>query len=88
MNAVDLLFDTVFRKRTQELAELLGLYPKEFMDISDKNGDTLLIAAAKSGDIHAIDLLITKKADINQQNRDGDTALHCALAFGHSEIAD
>ena len=42
------------------------------------NGDTALIRAVHSGDLDVLNLLIDGGADIDAQDKDGDTSLHLA----------
>ncbi len=51
------------------------------INFRDGQGNTALIAASKEG-LHDLGrLLIVSGIDINARNRDGDTALHCALRY-------
>jgi ankyrin repeat protein len=51
----------------------------------DTDGNTPLIAATIRGWRKAIKLLIKKGADVNSQNRYGNTALHFSCALGDRE---
>ena len=53
-----------------------------------KDGDTVLILAAKKGSKAIVELLLANKADPNIKNKDGKTALGIAKRKGHQEIID
>jgi ankyrin repeat protein len=52
----------------------------------DKFGETALIAAAYSGNVEAVRLLITRNSEINVVGEEG-SALHVAKDRGHAQIA-
>jgi len=49
------------------------------MDIQNEVGNTALHEVAKNGTLSNLQLLISKKCDLNVQNKEKDTALHCTL---------
>ena len=51
------------------------------IDAVDEYGNTLLIVAAQNGNKRLVEILITRGAFINHQNREGNTALHFALEY-------
>ena len=46
-----------------------------------------LLKAARNGDLHEVNRLLTEGADINVMRKDGATALIIALQHGHQEVA-
>ncbi len=72
---------------------------KQNLTMTDENGNTLFHVAAKHGHSKLIELLAKYKTpqgitaffsgpykpDINSQNNDGDTALHCAIGTDNEE---
>ena len=57
------------------------------MDVSDADGDTALIIAARCNHLETVKLLLKRKADPRVQNELGCTALHAAARNGHLEVA-
>lgn len=51
------------------------------MDKEDEKGNTLLIVAAQNCNQKMCEMLLRRKADINHQNINGNTALHFAMAY-------
>jgi ankyrin repeat protein len=60
-----------------ELATALGSSPQS-LDVPDENGSTLLIEAAKLGDLGSAEILLKKGANVNAANLEGWTPLHQA----------
>lgn len=61
------------------------------LDVNARNpssGDPLLFTAAVMGHTEIMGFLLKKGADINIQNRDGNSSLHVAAFFGHAEAAE
>lgn len=56
-------------------------------DTSDREGNTLMMLAARSGHTPVVSYLIQNKAAVNQKNTYGDTALMAAALKGHVEVA-
>lgn len=54
--------------------------------LTNKQGQTALIAAADAGEEEVVALLL-KGSDVNARDKQGATALHCALASGFENIA-
>ena len=65
---------------------LLGKGPK-LVSATDKDGATPLHYAVAGGHQPVVELLLTKKADVNAKKKDGVTPLHVAAALGRVEIA-
>ena len=65
-------------------------FASEQFDINnkDEDGNTLLILCAKNGLIHLASLLLENGADVNKQNKKGNTALHYAISLKHFTLAD
>ncbi|XP_064602362.1 ankyrin repeat and SAM domain-containing protein 1A-like isoform X2 [Liolophura sinensis] len=69
----------------KEAVQLL-LHHEASPNISDEKGCTALHMAAWTGSAEVCHLLLTQgsvPAQVNNQNSDGDTALHCAAQYGH-----
>ena len=61
------------------------------MDVNARNpasGDPLLFTASLMGHTDIVAFLLAKGADINVQNRDGNTSLHVAAFLGRAEAAE
>ena len=54
----------------------------------DKNGHTLLIDAAKAGDLEAVDDLLHRGAEVDAKSSKGKTALHYAAANGKLDVVN
>jgi ankyrin repeat protein len=61
--------------------------PLRHMDVSDADGDTALIIAARCNQLETVKLLLKRKADPGVRNELGCTALHAAACNGHLEVA-
>ncbi len=57
-------------------------------DVDPGRGGTPLLWAAVTGQAVAIELLISRSADLNAVDRDGGTALHAAAFLGHVNAVD
>ena len=53
---------------------------------ADLNGDTLLMLAASANCLDAVDLLVSKGADVNAAGEDGETALMRAAGEGYADM--
>ena len=58
------------------------------VDTVDAHGNTLLIIAAQNNQPEMLRLLAQRSADVNKQNRQGNTALHYACAFKFKAVSD
>ena len=65
---------------------LLDKSPK-LVSAADKDGATPLHCAVAGGQQPVVELLLTKKANVNARKKDGVTPLHIAAALGRVEIA-
>ena len=65
---------------------LLKEHPS-LVNTADPQGGTPLHAATFRGDKAAVELLLSKGADVNAQKKDGWTALHFAAVNGRADIA-
>ena len=64
--------------------EAQKLLTKENANAVDKNGDCLLIIAARNDDYRMINYIMLKDADINARANDGRTALMVSSLMGHA----
>ncbi|MGD9872124.1 MAG: ankyrin repeat domain-containing protein [Thauera sp.] len=71
---------------SRQLADLLdrGIAP----DTVDKQGNSLLILAAREGQLGAVDTLLKYRARIDYRNLAGDSALMLAVLRGHAAVAE
>ncbi len=74
----------VVNDRASEVKELLarGMDP----DTVDPNGDPVLVVAARAGNRATVDVLLAARANVNQRNRFGDTAIMVAALNGYLDI--
>lgn len=58
------------------------------MDVNttDPNGNTLLMIAARTGNLVLLESLLNNRVNLNRRNRHGDTAVMLASMQGHFEI--
>ena len=83
---VKLAFKKVRNNKVDEVGALMddGVPP----DIRDESGNTLLAVACQNGHKRLTRAMLKRGADINSQNRRGQTPLHYCFAFGHLELGD
>ena len=55
---------------------------------ADDNGNSLILTAAQNGLLSVSKLLTSRGANVNHQNSRGNTALHYALAYNFTELAE
>lgn len=83
-----------YKKKAIELinnTEMLGkseIEIKTVLNIVDNTNETALMLAAKYGFLDITSLLLTKGADIDKKNKDGNTALMLASQEGYIEIVN
>merc|ERR1711922_52713 len=73
--------------RNKEIVDLLLKYGANY-DIQDKNGDTALIIAVKTGNVDIFNKLIVHGADMEKRNRQDKTALFISVFLLDIEIAE
>lgn len=56
------------------------------IDITNQQGDSPLIVAAKVGNIRILDIILSHNPDINVRNEEGKTALMIAAETGQSHV--
>jgi glycerophosphodiester phosphodiesterase len=59
----------------------------EALHLRSSSSKSVLSIAAKLNTIEIVKLLVTAGFDVNQQDSDGETALHVVARFGHEECA-
>ncbi len=82
---LDDLFVAAVNDRADQVKAMLarGVDPNSV----DKNGDPVIVAAARAGSASVVDVLIASKAEVDKRNRWGDTALMVAALNGQAGIA-
>ena len=72
--------------RNDEVISLL----RRGMDINttDRDGSTLLVIAARTGNYDLTDFLLSNRANALKRNRYGDTPLHLAVSQGHIKVVE
>ncbi|MDE2682390.1 MAG: ankyrin repeat domain-containing protein, partial [Verrucomicrobiota bacterium] len=82
----------IFKATAEGSLEALKQHIAAGTDLNQRTPDdqksTLLITAAAFGQAKAAKVLIKAKADLNLQNKDGNTALHTAAFLCHPEIVE
>jgi len=58
------------------------------VDTDTAQGTTLLMLAAQRGQLNTVRLLTERRANLNAENGEGDTALTLAVRVGHVEVVD
>lgn len=71
---------------TSQLVDLIkrGTDP----DTADANGNTLLILAAREGQLATVEALLKYRAKVATRNKAGDSALMLAVLAGHERVAE
>ncbi|MDF1762255.1 MAG: ankyrin repeat domain-containing protein [Oleibacter sp.] len=67
---------------------LVHATPNKELFLSKRDGNSLLTLAADSGNLSAVNFLITKDFPIDARNNKGNTALMLAASKGHSNIVE
>lgn len=82
---LDDLFIAAVNDRADQVKAMLarGIDPNSV----DKNGDPVIVAAARAGSAASVDVLLAAKAEVDKRNRWGDTALMVASLNGQAGIA-
>lgn len=70
--------------RTEEVVSLL----RRGVDVNttDRDGSSLLLIAARTGNLELTEFLLNNRASIRKPNRYGDTPLHLAVSQGHAPV--
>jgi len=66
--------------------DLDSLMESVHVNVVNEAGNTLLIVSAQNNQKGLCKMLHNRGADLNTQNRLGQTALHFAFAFGYTEL--
>lgn len=75
----DVVFSQCRNNRLKRLEESLNNgFP---IDKQDEKGNTLLLVAAQNCNQKMCEMLLRRRADVNHQNVNGNTALHFAMAY-------
>jgi len=56
-------------------------------NMADRNGDPMIVIAARANSVASLDVLLAAKANVNARTRHGDTALMFAALNGRLDIA-
>jgi ankyrin repeat protein len=54
----------------------------------DSNGNSILMLASYDNNLDLVDFMIRNKANLNQQSKDGNTAMHYAIISDSSEVIE
>ena len=75
--------------RKEELETFLDTHEDEFpIDSPDEFGNTLLNVACQNGLKRIVKVVLRREANINFQNRAGNTPLHFCYAYGFLNLAE
>lgn len=66
--------------------ESVGHSPSQLLSLTDKNGETALFHAVRSGSKEAVNLLVDSGASVSHQGIDRSTPLHLACSAGLKEV--
>lgn len=81
--------DALSSARLGDTAQLVELLQRGIeVDTVDEQGNTLLILAAREGQLATVKALVERRARLDQRNRAGDSALMLAVLNDHREVAD
>mmetsp|Transcript_15917 Transcript_15917/g.15331 ORF Transcript_15917/g.15331 Transcript_15917/m.15331 type:complete len:128 (+) Transcript_15917:22-405(+) len=85
VSSVD-VFSLARHGRFQQLQKILqmGVDPNS----KDKNGNTILIIGAQNGNKSIVKLALRHGGHINMTNCMGNTALHFAVEYGYTDLAN
>uniref|UniRef100_A0A7S0Q676 Uncharacterized protein n=1 Tax=Coccolithus braarudii TaxID=221442 RepID=A0A7S0Q676_9EUKA len=79
-------YNAVKSNNKTALAELVGKGCNVNGHKDQFTGDQCIHAAANKGRKELIDILLASHADVNSQNKIGQTALHCAAGYGYAQV--
>ena len=82
MSKFDEAFDAIDNNNVDELVRLLS-ENREFFNIKNPSGQTLLHYAAKKDQLNCLDWLARMGADLNQADNKGRTPTYAAAQKGH-----
>lgn len=72
-----------------DAATVAGLFKRGVdVDTTDREGNSLLMLAARDGRTELLDLCLSQRPKVNFRNSTGDTALRLAAYHGHKEIVE
>ncbi|ATE59914.1 ankyrin repeat domain-containing protein [Thauera sinica] len=81
--------DALSSARLGDTSQLVGLLGKGIdPDTVDAQGNTLLILAAREGQLATVEALLKYRASVGTRNLAGDSALMLAVLAGHEQVAD
>jgi len=80
------IFEAAEKGDMARLAARIEEYPPIVNAKDGKTGDTPLLYAARGRKVAAMNLLITKNADVNAKNSEGKGVLHFAAKAGYDDI--
>lgn len=81
--------DALSSARLGDTSQLVGLLNKGIEpDTVDAQGNTLLILAAREGQLATVEALLKYRVRVGARNLAGDSALMLAVLAGHDKVAD
>ena len=78
------IFAAIVASDTNQLHRLIG--PENYADLKDKSGRTALHLACSEGNKTFVKFLLEKHADVNAQDKQGNSPIKEAIMSGHSQI--
>jgi len=85
--AQQLYDDLIFAVNNDRAEQVKGLLARGMdPDTVDRNGEPVLVAAARAGNAATVDVLLAGRANVNARSRFGDTAIMVAALGGHLDI--
>ncbi|MBS0544829.1 MAG: ankyrin repeat domain-containing protein [Proteobacteria bacterium] len=81
--------DALSSARLGDTSQLVGLLERGIdPDTVDAQGNTLLILAAREGQLPTVEALLKHRAAVGKRNLAGDSALMLAVLAGHDRVVD
>ena len=82
---IELLFSRVRHNKYEEVVQMLDVNGVDINAV-DVNGNSILGIACQNGRGNIVKLCLSRRADVNHQNRGGHTPLHFCSAYGFLKL--
>ena len=79
------LLEGVHNRKHDEVSKYLS-QGTSLINLTDDNGNTALMIAAKNGDERMVNILLTARSNLKMKNNDGNTALMCGIESGNLNV--